>query len=231
MNNRMKNLPMTIFALLMVVPFVSTVPSGADPHYNRYRSERYNYEIIVPARWQTDEVTLEKKHIFLSFSGDSVIKVRAFVTDEPDIEKTIRKRSWNLRAIDPTLNKIIETEKITIRKNVSGKLLVFEYRSRNRKVLQRTMITRNDSTVYIVDCRGPVRSFYRNEEMFNIALSSFKFLSGEVSVEKGEDAGRTDNKVDDGLGELDDPPAKSRVEKDRTKKKDSASEEHFFDLE
>jgi hypothetical protein len=231
MNNRLKKPVLAACALLAAFPLLTGTPSGADPHYNRHRSERYNYEIIVPARWQTDELTLEKKHIFLSYSGDSEIKVRAFISDDPDIGRTIRKRSWNLRAIDPLLNKIIETEKITIRKNVSGKLLVFEYRSRNRKILQRTMITRNDATIYIVDCKGPVRSFYRNEESFNIALSSFKFLSGEAHAETGMDTGKADDKIDDGLDELDSAPSKSRPDNNRTNKKDSASEEHFFDLE
>jgi len=199
-----------------------------DPHYTRHRSERFNYEIIVPTRWQTDELSLEKKHIFISYRDRTEIKVRAFVSENPEIDSTIRKRSWNLRAIDPLLNKILETEKISVKKNVTGKLLVFEYRSRCSKILQRTMITRSDTTVYIIDCKSPVGSFYRNEEAFNIALSSFKLLSGGVGVEQNENG-----MLEDGNGpayDSDSKPGKTAPRRSG-ERKDSSGEEHFFDLE
>lgn len=164
--------------LLLAFQFQSASSSG-DQHFIKQRCDAFKYEITVPAHWETDEVTLEKKHVFVSYSADTEIRVRAFVTDDADVESTVRKRRWNLRAIDPLLDNIIETEKIHIRKNIRDKLLVFEYRSNKKKVLQRTLISRSGDIIYIVDCKSPIRSFYKNEKYFNIALSSFSIL-GEV---------------------------------------------------
>jgi hypothetical protein len=105
-----------------------------------------------------------------------------------NIEKLASDNSWQLRHIDPFLNKIIETEKITIRKK-TAKLLVFEYRSNRQKILQRTMITRNGEFLYIIECKSPARSFYRNEKIFNIAMSSFSYISGKEEPQNGESAG------------------------------------------
>ncbi len=219
-----------ICSSLLLLPVASSHYGIADPHYARYSNKTYNYEITVPSRWKTDEVTLEKRHIFISFSGHNEIKVRAFVSEEPDIDKTIRKRKWNLRAIDPNLNRILETEKITVRKNITGKLLVFEYRSRNRKLLQRTMITRNGDTVYIVDCKAPVRTFYRNEEAFNIAHSSFRLLHGaakdEISDAESKDGGDEEGAVD-----FDDITDKSGETKKEHVKKDGNGDATFDALE
>ncbi len=168
--------------LTLVFQFQSSSSAG-DHHFTKQRCDKFKYEITVPAHWETDEITLEKKHIFVSYSKNAEIRVRAFVNEDADIESTIRKRKWNLWAIDPLLNQIIETEKITIKKNIRNKLLVFEYRSNKNKMLQRTLITQSGDTIYIVDCKSPVRSFYKNEKYFNIALSSFEIAPNDAMDE------------------------------------------------
>jgi ABC-type uncharacterized transport system auxiliary subunit len=83
------------------------------------------------------------------------IKIRAFKSADTNFDKMVSKNSWQLRKIDPLLNKIIETENIVIRQKTS-KLLVFEYRSHRTKILQRTMITKNGDTIYIIECKSPI---------------------------------------------------------------------------
>lgn len=193
----MKRTGLFLLPLLFVFQFLP-VPSEGDHHYIKQRCEQFRYEITVPAHWQTDEVTLEKKHIFVSYSNQSEIRVRAFITDDGDIESTVRKRRWNLRTIDPLLHNIIETGKIRVRKNVRDKLLVFEYRSNNKKILQRTLISRSGEIIYIVDCKSPVRSFYANEKYFNIALSSFS-ISGETADSDKRFSTEENGPWDDGI--------------------------------
>ncbi len=223
-----------ICAVLLVAFLFGTRESSLQggPRYKKHRNGTFNYEIIVPARWQTDEVTLEKKHIFLACRGRHEIKVRAFLSENPKIDSVIHKRSWNLREIDPLLNRILETEKISVKKNVEGKLLVFEYRSHRKKMLMRTMVRRENNTIYIIDCKSPVDGFYRNEEAFNIALSSFKILSG--GAENGQDeSGRLEE--EEGLasfsdGETDkDTPVRSGERK--VTPKGQFFEEQFFEMD
>jgi hypothetical protein len=172
------------FCLLLIIPVLLFNSSRivGDHHYIKQRCEAFQYEISVPAHWERDEVTLEKKHIFVSYSNRTEIRVRAFITEEKDINQAIRTRRWNLRSIDPLLNNIIETGKIRIRKKERDDLLVFEYRSDNNKMLQRTMISKSGNMIYIVDCKSPLKNFYKNEKHFNIALSSFSIL-GEIETE------------------------------------------------
>ena len=183
--------------VLLITPVLlfNSNKSLGDPHYVKQRCETFKYEISVPTHWERDEVTLEKKHIFVSYSNRSEIRVRAFITEEKDINPAIRTRRWNLRSIDPLLNNIIETGKIRIRKKVRDSLLVFEYRSNNKKMLQRTMISQNGNVIYIVDCKSPSDNFYKDEKYFNIALSSFSVI-GEM--EKEGEPNLSDN--DDLLG-------------------------------
>ena len=217
-------------AVLMAFQGHSNGAGTADPWYVKQKCEPFNYEIIIPSKWHTDELSLSTRHIFVSYFGLAEIKVRAFNSDNAGIEDTVRKNSWNLRRIDPRLNKIIETEKISVKKNISGKLFVFEYRSRRNRMIQRTMITKNNNTVYIIDCKAPLKSFYGHEKDFNIALSSFSFLSAPAGTLRKADSGM-DAAKDLEFGELDNQPD---VKADR--KSDSTSshreiEEDFFDLE
>lgn len=185
----MRRIGYFILPWICVFQFYST-PSNGDHQYVKQRCEKFRYEITVPARWETDEVTLEKKHIFVSYTSQAEIRVRAFLTEGNDIESTVHKRQWNLRSIDPLLNTIIETEKIHIRKNIRDRLLVFEYRSNKTKILQRTMISRSGNIIYIVDCKAPLNYFYKNEEFFNIAMSSFS-ISGDVQ----DNESRSENSI------------------------------------
>ncbi len=179
MEELMKNRRLYCILLLPVFQFHSSSSVG-DHQFIKQRCDKFKYEITVPAHWETDEITLEKKHIFVSFSADAEIRVRAFAAEDTNIETTVWKRRWNLRAIDPLLDNIIETEKIHIRKNIRDKLLVFEYRSNKKKVLQRTLISQSGNIIYIVDCKSSLRSFYKHEKYFNIALSSFEIAPNDA---------------------------------------------------
>ncbi len=199
----------------MVFQFHSA-PTTGDNQFIKKRCETFKYEITVPAHWNTDEVTLEKKHIFVSYFNKSEIRIRAFLTEEDDIESTVRKQRWNLRSIDPLLNNIIETKKIHIRKNIRDKLLVFEYRSNKQKVLQRTMISRGKDIIYIVDCKAPLRSFYMHEKFFNIALSSFSII-GEV---QDENTGLEDDEGTHRANSINQSNTKIEIPKNDAKKDD-----------
>ncbi len=108
------------------------------------------------------------------------IIVRAFRSSDEDIEKIIHAETWDLKKIDPRLNKILETEKIQIQKNISGKLLLFDYRAKKNNLLQRTLIAINGGIIYIVECKSPINTFYKYEDIFTTALASFKYIDGSV---------------------------------------------------
>ncbi len=174
---------MKIKIFIICVALISTAIPASNSFalkYNTYSSDAYNYEIIIPETWKKEELTLSSKHFMYALKDANVeIKVRAFKTKDEDIDKAVHSETWDLRKIDPSLNKIIETEKITIKKNITGKILLFDYKSKNKNFLQRILISRNDNITYIIECISPREAFYKYEDVFTIALASFKYLSGE----------------------------------------------------
>ena len=170
---------------LVLIIVLSAARLGAENTGYEYRNERFNYTITLPPSWERSDLTLEERHLLYAFPDrNTEIKVRAMRSTESDIEKIAGER-WNLSGIDPQLNKIIETGKSSIRRNVTGKLLVFEFRSRSGARLQRTLITHNAEILYILQCSSPTSAFYRHERAFNTAMASFNYIAGgETSREE-----------------------------------------------
>lgn len=181
----MKKIIQALFFLL----FVSLLYSQTD--FFIYKNEKFNYKIIIPKSWKKVDLSLKNKSIMYSSKDKNTeIKVRALRSPDQDIDKATHEAQWDLRNIDPGLNKILETKNIEIKKNVVGKLLVFEYRSNRKNILNRVMVTRNGAITYIIECKSTINKFYQYDNIFTTALSSFSFLS------KSEDETIEKKKVD-----------------------------------
>lgn len=166
-----------IFSILILA-----LTAFAGIQYGNYINNNYNYEIIIPLSWTKAELTLSNKHfMYATKDANTIIKVKAMKSSDQDIENAVNLNTWDLRKIDPRLNKIIETEKIKVKKNIIGKILIFEYQSRKNSYLQRTLVTINNGIIYIIDCRAPQYSFYKYEDIFTTAIASFKHIQGEGS--------------------------------------------------
>ncbi|MFH0974836.1 MAG: hypothetical protein V1874_03530 [Spirochaetota bacterium] len=180
----MKNNVLKLCIILLFF-YISPSSSFGAVQYGKYINNTYNYEIIIPLSWQKKESTIQNKHVmYASINPNTGIKVRAFKSSDEDIEKIVHSETWDLRKIDPKLSKIIETEKITVKKNITGKLLIFEYRSKKNDILQRTLITLNNKIIYIVECKSPRFNFSKYEDIFTTALASFKYIQAGA----GQDA-------------------------------------------
>jgi hypothetical protein len=155
--------------------------NAAVTQFGTYINKNYNYEIIVPASWQKEESGVSENHLmYAKLNSSTGIKVRALKSSTEDIEKIIHSETWDLKKVDPRLNKILETEKIQIQKNISGKLLLFDYRARNNNMLQRTLIAINGGIIYIIECKSPINTFYKYEDIFTTALASFKYIDNKA---------------------------------------------------
>ncbi len=152
-----------------------------------YTNDAFNYSIAIPASWRTVNINLETKHImYASPDKKTFIKVKALKSTEEDLDKIARTNTWNLRTIDSRLHSIIETGNISITKNIYGKLLVFQYRSNKGATLQRTLISRNGGIIYIVECKSPLKDFYKFESDFNAAFGNFAYISPNTEREGKE---------------------------------------------
>ncbi len=174
--------------VLVFLFFATLIHSETD--FILYKNKKFNYKIIIPRAWKKVDLILKDKSIMYTLKDKNTeIKVRAYRSPDQDIDKITHETQWDLQSIDPKLNKIIETKNIEIKKNVVGKLLVFEYRSNKKNILNRVMITKNDLTTYIIECRSTIDRFYQYDNIFTTALSSFSFLSksDDNTSEKGKE--------------------------------------------
>jgi len=166
--------------LLSLVTLLITPLFAETARYADYKNEAFNYEIKLPAGWFSTHLDLEDRHLLYCYPDRfTKIKVKALKSDEQDLDRIVQSNIWKIRDIDPRLNEIIETGKISVKKNVYGKLLVCEYRSRNNRFLQRTLIAANNGIIYVVECRAPIKTFYRYEPYFNSTLTSFGYLTAD----------------------------------------------------
>ena len=190
-----------LFLITSFLLFLKIFPlNAADVKYSTYINKSYNYEIIVPKSWQKDESVKEDKHsMYSKINASTGIKVRAFKSSNDDIEKIIHAETWDLKKIDPRLNKILETEQIKIQKNITGKLLLFDYRTKSSSLLQRTLIAVNGGIVYIVECKSPISTFYKYEDIFTTAIASFKYLDGAAVRKSAEKSEPIDDLEEDSL--------------------------------
>ena len=171
--------------------------------YSKYINKNYNYSIIIPDSWKQEELTLSNKHFMYALKDTNTeIKVRAFRSSDDTVDKMIHDKTWNLRKIDPGLDKILETGQIKIRKNVTGKLLIFDYKSNNNRFLQRALITKNNGIIYIIECKSPQNTFYKYEDIFTTALASFKYLQGGEQLPSGTIEKTEESKENEGLEEI-----------------------------
>jgi hypothetical protein len=195
--------------LVISIIFSVYIPSSADSEYTNYRNDSFRYTITVPSSWNLYDLNTEKRHILYVYPNNSVmIKVKALKSTDSGTEDVLHNKSWNLWKIDSRLNKIIETENIQVSKNIEGKLLVFEYRKGKNTVLQRVLITRSNDSIFIIECRAPVYSFYKYDAIFNNALASFA-CNGKASSSEKPDAEKKEKKDEekpgkDNTGEGDD---------------------------
>ncbi len=176
----MKKKIFIIITLFLIL--VSFQLNAASTRFGTYENKNYNYEIIVPVSWQKKEsAAADHQHsMYAKLNSSTFIRVRAFKSPTEDIEKIIHSETWDLKKIDPRLNKILETEKIQIQKNITGKLLIFDYRAKKNNLLQRTLVALNGGIIYIIECKSPIGTFYKYEDIFTTALASFKYIDSSA---------------------------------------------------
>jgi len=84
-------------------------------------------------------------------------------------------QEWYTRGIGGKLINIVETENVSIDKNIMGKLLIVEYTSKRKRILQRILITRYEDKILVLECGSTVKKFYKYSEVFNNVMGSIIF--------------------------------------------------------
>lgn len=235
----MKNFLMTIKLCAFFIMIYSSACLAKG--FISYENKNYNYKIIIPKKWKNKAQTKKAKHTLqIKKDHNTSIEVEAYSTTD-DIDNIIRQKKWDLRNVKSRFRKIIETEKISINNNAVGKLLVFEYIYNRSNFLHRTLITKNNDIIYIINCKSPTWCFYRVEDIFTTAFASFGYLSSDFSfddssltesekpVAKNETSKSIDDDGLDGLEDIDGLEDESSDELEEIELSDKEMEELNLD--
>ncbi|OHD66319.1 MAG: hypothetical protein A2176_07480 [Spirochaetes bacterium RBG_13_51_14] len=144
--------------------------------YTRYRDDVFNYSMCVPAAWKKSYSDIGYKHIVsLAHSGGVEIMAAVSRFDDEEKEKWDTWKSWYVSGIGSSLMNIIETKEIAAGGDATIRILVFEFTTRGRKILQRTMLSKFRDNLLVIECRAPVNKFAAHTELFNTVMSSVDF--------------------------------------------------------
>ncbi len=169
-----------------------------------YENKAYNYRIIIPNTWKKVVYNHKNKHVMqITKDKNTGIKVKA-IKSKRNIDNIIHDEKWNLRKNNSNFKKIIETKKIKIKGDTKGRFLVYEYRSKWSNYLHRSIVTKNNGIIYIVECKSPIWSFYKVEDIFTTAMASFSYISSSAPPAKEESIDSDELIDDEEMDELED---------------------------
>lgn len=163
---------------LVILSLCISLPVFAAEQYVTYTNSAYHYELSVPVSWDKTYAEIDGKYFVTFSSGTGAqIEVRSYTAAADTHDNIIHDLVSDLRKTDPSLSTILETNQVTIRQKIEGKLLIVEYRSKEGTMLQRTMVLRQSGMLYIIECRASVKKFYTYDTAFNTAMSSMTILA------------------------------------------------------
>lgn len=159
-----------IIAICIYGIFISMMQGYALSQYRWFRNSSYGFELIVPSNWKIDEVATNSKYIFTAFAKDAEITLRVFdVRDGVDIDLLMRNKTKSNNMLP-----IVNNETLVKKGRELGKISVFQYKIRKNAYLTRTLIAQSNEYIYILECTSTMVQFPKYEDIFTVAMSSFK---------------------------------------------------------
>ncbi len=194
-NPKQKGFPLIIltFFIITLIP----VLLRADAGYERMKSLRYGYSILVPSEWKKTVAELPEKTITLLRKGDSSeIAITASVDTEGEVEKWNTWRDWYMKDRGVLQREIVEIKDIPIHGSARGRMLLLEYTQRGERILQKVLIVRNKGLLLVVECRSTLKLYYRYSEIFENVSGSILFPDRESGgMEKTEGGKNTESGI------------------------------------
>jgi hypothetical protein len=163
-------------AVLASASLVST-----EECFSRISSSNFNYSILVPHCWEKTQADLNYMDVIVLRKGRySEIKVSASRVTDKELYKWETWKDWYLRGRGSAYTDIIEKEDIDLGGNAKGKLIILEYTSGGRRIIQRILIARNSETMVVIECAATIDSFYKYSDIFNTVMGSLIFSGNET---------------------------------------------------
>jgi len=183
MKDTMQKKILTVFAILFI-----SLPAAArrdrnnsGENFTRHENPTFGISIMIPQCWKKTEADLSYKYILLFQKGTyTEIKISAIRASDELLQNQEKWNDWYIKGVGARPFEIIETGEVAIDRETKGKLLLLEYSSRGRKIVQRVLIARHKNILLTIECSGTVGQFYRYSEVFNTVMGSLIFSTPAI---------------------------------------------------
>ena len=173
-----KHIIFSISALLLFCTVSAHAKETDDDSFERYNNTSFNFTMLLPVGWSKEEIDLTYSTVLLlSKKRETEIKITFSKTDRDEEIKWKNWKDWYTEGIGSGLKEIVDQDNITIGKNINGRLLVFEFYSKGRRLLQRIMIARYNNKQVVIECGSPVNLFYKHNDTFDTLMKSIEIIN------------------------------------------------------
>jgi hypothetical protein len=161
--------------LILIISLLFTISLKADESYIDYTNQTFKFKAYIPVGWTKSEFDLKYKHVIKLKKGKTTeITITATEYSKDELDKWNNWRLWYTDKIGKNIWVITETENSHQEKNLTGKLIVFQYDAGCGKILQRILISKTNNFIYVVECRSPLNLFKNYTDTFNTVMGSIK---------------------------------------------------------
>lgn len=165
----------TIIATAVFILIMAGIPCPAEAVFNKHTDKDFEFSLFIPSQWQRKEDDLYyKKIITLQSTDGAEIRITAMRYSEKEKSKWNSWKEWYLNNIGNSMMEIIETDTVKIKKEIEGKLIVFEYMSKQGKMMQRVLIARIKENIIVIECKAEFQQFYKFAPTFDRTMSSLE---------------------------------------------------------
>ncbi len=141
----------------------------------KFSSGQFKYSVEIPKSWRRSQINLGYKEIlFLEKNMNTGIKIYAAYSDRDEIKKWASWKEWYIKGTGRNLKLILEKNNVHVSSKIDSRLVVFQYSRRNRKILNRMLISRFGNVVQVIQCSAPVAAFYKYDAVFNRVMRSLQ---------------------------------------------------------
>jgi len=155
--------------------------------YSSEELKRFGFTLLTPDAWKKYSYDLGYKRI-IHFRKKGYVRIKiTAVTNTPDERnKWSQWKKWYIKGIGRSLMKIAESDMETFDSGLTGKVILFQYKIKRTKIIQKILYITTEKSLLIIECRAPVYSYKKYSEIFNtvtLSVMPYSVKSGKSKVE------------------------------------------------
>ena len=168
--------------IIIYIIFLTIIPTISHSHresdFRWYLNKRFNFKIYLPAskKWKTFEQKLKKEYqLILNREKNTSITIRVLAFKGSPKSSNSWLKWYNNEVLKGT-TRILEEKKDKNIKNSDSRLFLVEYKNDGVPILMRSMLTKINKYLIVIEARACFNQFYKYKNIFDSVMGSFQVL-------------------------------------------------------